>query len=593
MHPASSQDYQPIAPAMNALPPSTQHPSLPSSSSNSESGNTPIPSASAADLRKKPPPKRKRTGDGASDSADGSVPPRTRDGPKKKKANRACFHCQKAHLTCDDSRPCQRCIKRGMADNCTEGHRKKAKYLLDDEELEALKRAKAGEGSSKRAETPTQPQHPPPPPEQAAPHTQYISPDAMFPAYQAQASSSFGIPAEAANLEYSILSAILGGSPDSASGGSPVTSHATQPTPSTSYAPAQSSGLASAAWPAEPIQAQYAPGQGPAPPGYAGAGVGTPGYGEQPPPLAIEPSETTLPAPPVGGAPPEYIAPAATTGYAAAYPPPAGQGPSLSYPEYAADQSQAQAQGAPAGAGAGAGASGYAPAAAAQSPPSSFLRPRRNPSSPNASRMVPNWSGPSLSTPTAAESAVQSVYKSVTKGYDYTEGYHFLMKHLSRRFDKNDILRIVRALAIVRPSFIALQMPMTEEDDVFVEKCFQRSLIELDKLVSFSGTPTVAWRRTGEICLVGPEFCMLTGWEREELIGRRKYIYELFENQSVVEYWENFANHAFENTTQSVYSHCVLLKPSGAPVPCTFCFSIRRDIMDLPSLVIGQWLPLL
>ncbi|CDO70593.1 hypothetical protein BN946_scf184656.g8 [Trametes cinnabarina] len=161
------------------------------------------------------------------------------------------------------------------------------------------------------------------------------------------------------------------------------------------------------------------------------------------------------------------------------------------------------------------------------------------------------------------------------------------MKHISRRFEKNDILRIVRALAIIRPSFIALQMPMSEEDEVFVEKCFQRSLIELDKLVSFSGTPTVAWRRTGEICLVGPEFCMLTGWEKEELVGRRKYIYELFENQSVVEYWENFANHAFENTTQSVYSHCVLLKPSGAPVPCTFCFSIRRDIMDLPSLVIG------
>ncbi len=35
------------------------------------------------------------------------------------------------------ARPCQRCIKRGMADNCTEGHRKKAKYLLDEEELGA------------------------------------------------------------------------------------------------------------------------------------------------------------------------------------------------------------------------------------------------------------------------------------------------------------------------------------------------------------------------------------------------------------------------------------------------------------------------
>lgn len=44
-----------------------------------------------------------------------------------------------AHLTPHHftARPCQRCIKRGFADNCTEGHRKKAKYLLDEEELGA------------------------------------------------------------------------------------------------------------------------------------------------------------------------------------------------------------------------------------------------------------------------------------------------------------------------------------------------------------------------------------------------------------------------------------------------------------------------
>lgn len=40
------------------------------------------------------------------------------------------------------ARPCQRCVKKGIADSCTEGHRKKAKYLLDDEELENLKRNK-------------------------------------------------------------------------------------------------------------------------------------------------------------------------------------------------------------------------------------------------------------------------------------------------------------------------------------------------------------------------------------------------------------------------------------------------------------------
>ena len=53
---------------------------------------------------------------------------------------------------------------------------------------------------------------------------------------------------------------------------------------------------------------------------------------------------------------------------------------------------------------------------------------------------------------------------------------------------------------------------------------------ELDKLISFSGTPTVVWRRTGEICLVAPEFCMLTEWPLEDLLGagRKKYIYEVY-----------------------------------------------------------------
>lgn len=45
------------------------------------------------------------------------------------------------------------------------------------------------------------------------------------------------------------------------------------------------------------------------------------------------------------------------------------------------------------------------------------------------------------------------------------------------RFEKNDILRVVRALAIFRPSLIALQMPLSFDDEVFVEKCFQRSLL--------------------------------------------------------------------------------------------------------------------
>ncbi|KAK0195410.1 transcription activator of gluconeogenesis ERT1 [Armillaria mellea] len=414
-------------------------------------------------------PKRKRTDTPDESGTDAPARNTPRHGPKKKKANRACFHCQKAHLTCDDARPCQRCTKRGIANSCTEGHRKKAKYLLDDEELNELRRSK-DPTTDKTVD---------------APAVEEITEPVFVPSFD----PNFPFGSEAANLEYSILSAILGNPspPDSAN------------TPPPDF------------WPSVPYN----------------------------PPFVTYPyqsADETVPPPPSSSAAPDPEPPSA------------------------------------------------------QDPPLHPLAPRYPLDS--RPRSPPLFLSDAHDQPT---SNLQTINDRITKPYDYTEGYHFLMKHLPTRFEKNDILRIVRALAIFRPSLIALQMPLSLDDEVFVEKCFQRSLLELDKLMSFSGTPTVVWRRTGEICLVAPEFCMLTEWAMEDLVGpgKRKYIYELFENQSVVEYWENFASHAFENTTQSVYSHCVLLKPSGAPVPSTFCFSIRRDLFDLPSVVIGQWLPLL
>ena len=156
-------------------------PMIPMASANAVAGPSSIPSSSSPTIsagqhndaaRKKNGAttngkKRRSTADESEDSGT-PTQPKSREGPKKKKAARACFHCQKAHLTCDDctcifvsysricpvlmfrmfhvffislfslflaARPCQRCVKRGMSDKCTEGHRKKAKYLLDDAEL--------------------------------------------------------------------------------------------------------------------------------------------------------------------------------------------------------------------------------------------------------------------------------------------------------------------------------------------------------------------------------------------------------------------------------------------------------------------------
>lgn len=84
---------------------------------------------------------------------------------------------------------------------------------------------------------------------------------------------------------------------------------------------------------------------------------------------------------------------------------------------------------------------------------------------------------------------------------------------------------------------------------------------------------------------------MLTGWTRDMLLGRR--IYEFWDKGSTLEYWEKFASHAFENTSQSIVAKVVLERPDGTSVPCAACFSIKRNVFDLPSLVVGAFLPIL
>ena len=92
------------------------------------------------------------------------------------------------------------------------------------------------------------------------------------------------------------------------------------------------------------------------------------------------------------------------------------------------------------------------------------------------------------------------------------------------------------------------RMPMSEDDEVFIERSFQRTLIvsvsqsscehplthtqELEKLISYSATPTAVWRRTGEICYGNPEFCILSGRNDNELYGKKNYIYHLFDKSS-------------------------------------------------------------
>jgi hypothetical protein len=44
---------------------------------------------------------------------------------KRKRVTSACIYCQRSHMSCDESRPCKRCVSRGMSELCRDGKRRR------------------------------------------------------------------------------------------------------------------------------------------------------------------------------------------------------------------------------------------------------------------------------------------------------------------------------------------------------------------------------------------------------------------------------------------------------------------------------------
>ncbi|KAG0262781.1 Transcriptional regulator of nonfermentable carbon utilization [Mortierella polycephala] len=455
---------------------------------------------------------------------------------RRKKASRACFHCQKAHLTCDDSRPCQRCIKRDLAATCADGVRKKAKYLQDAYEAQQLNAEQTAQQASIPMSTmdlhQQQHQHqllPDQDQQQRAGNmggdSQLTDPNALF---NFPMSSDYGFGSEAVNLEYSIISTMLS-SPTSElnpmSDLSMVENWQRQGSLDAMATLANNNQLqkALAAQGAAVAAAAVAAGTG------TGTGTGT-GSG-------TGPAATLNNTRPTHNSVNNAVANSGGTGL---------MGPGT---------------------------------------------PTTNPTS--TAPAFPHTGSARASKRKFPSNTPENVYANTKQPFNYTDGFHYLLRYVRERMDKEEMMRICRAMAMFRPSFIALIMNLTPEDLIFMEKCFQRTILEFEKLISFSGTPTVVWRRTGEIALVGKEFSLLTQWGRDQLVGKKTYIYELMDNQSAVEYWEKFSTHAFENTEQTVMTTCILLSPTNRVVPCTFCFTIKRDIFDIPLAIVGNFLPIL
>lgn len=188
----------------------------------------------------------------------------------------------------------------------------------------------------------------------------------------------------------------------------------------------------------------------------------------------------------------------------------------------------------------------------------------------------------------------EEIYAKVTKPFSYTPGYHSLIAYLRKRFPKPMLVKMAESMAAYRPSFIACTNSLKEGDLIFMEQCFQRTLLTYDNFIRVNGTPTIVWRRTGEIAYVGNEFCILTGWSKDELIGRKRFIVELLDDKSVVEYFQLFLRIAFGDFLGATMTECTLLTPKHDVKIRTGCmWTLKRDVFGIPMMIIGNFLPIL
>ena len=214
----------------------------------------------------------------------------------------------------------------------------------------------------------------------------------------------------------------------------------------------------------------------------------------------------------------------------------------------------------------------------------------------------------------------------------------------------------------------------TEKDLIFMERSVQRKLYEFHDFLQMTGTPTIMARRDGSIVSASKEFSILTGWSKGVLLGREPnlninsggasgastapgsanrtrnasverdtgpgqsgntamanlpsvLLAEILDQDSVVQFYEDFARLAFGDSRGSVMNTCKLLKYKtkedmdlvksddgrwnsamthhvvgkggivgeagmnrlgfkDGRVECSYCWTVKRDVFDIPMLIV-------
>lgn len=185
------------------------------------------------------------------------------------------------------------------------------------------------------------------------------------------------------------------------------------------------------------------------------------------------------------------------------------------------------------------------------------------------------------------------IYEKIKQPFTYVKPYHDLNVYLKSRFSKQDLIQMSKSMTEYRPSFIAGMIRLKEDDLIFAEQCFQRTLLEYDSYIAISGTPTLVWRRSSQIAYVGDEFCILTGWSKDDLLSKSTFAVEIMDDKSCVEYFKLFSKIAFGDISGDIMTECTLLTPKNENIRTCCTWTLKRDVFGIPMMIIATFLPIL
>ncbi|CCE63807.1 hypothetical protein TPHA_0F03260 [Tetrapisispora phaffii CBS 4417] len=178
------------------------------------------------------------------------------------------------------------------------------------------------------------------------------------------------------------------------------------------------------------------------------------------------------------------------------------------------------------------------------------------------------------------------------KPYDYAAGYKRLQLYMDRYMNQESKLRILKPLSIIRPAFRAIAKSLKDMDLILIEERFERMLLSYDRVFTSMSIPACLWRRTGEIYRGNKEFASLVGCTVDQLREGNLAIYELMSEESAVNFWEKYGAIAFDKSQKAVLTSCNLRTlDTRKKRSCCFSFTIRRDMYNMPTCIIGNFIP--